>query len=119
MWAGGESQVSQVRKEVGKAGESTVLWESGRSSRLAERLDSSLDFQKRTSYPHLVCNILCLDQALGIQLYPLSLACGFLTLISPWQSGTGMLDMCCAAQGCLTLHKLCITSLKGISPCLQ
>lgn len=69
MWAGGESQVSRVRKEVGRAGESTVLWESGRSRRLAERLDSSLDFQERMPYPHLVYNILCLDQTLGIRLY--------------------------------------------------
>lgn len=47
----------------------------------------------------------------GVQLY-LSLACDFLTLIALWQSGTGVLDMGCAAQGCLTMDKLCITSLR-------
>lgn len=65
-------------------GEGTVLWESRRPTG-PERLDSSLDYLKRMSHLHPVCNAggvtMCLDQASGVQVY-LSLACGSLTLVS-------------------------------------
>lgn len=102
-------------------GEGTGLWESRRPTG-PERLHSSLDYLKRMSHLHPVCNAggvtMRLDQASGVQVY-LSLACGSLTLVSLCQSGTGVLDLGYAVQGCFTLNKLHIASLEGVSPYLQ
>lgn len=68
MWAGGESQVSQVRKEVGKGGESIGLWRMAGQAVWQKDWTQVLTFRKSMSRPHLVCNILSLDQTLGVQL---------------------------------------------------
>lgn len=94
-----------------------MLWESGRSTSLPERLDSSLDHPKSMLHLHLVCNMVGQPCTLT---WPLESRCLWLLdshvslALRDWSAGSGL----CYSR-LLDLKQLDITSLEGVSPHVQ
>lgn len=94
-----------------------MLWESGRSMSLPERLDSSLDHPKSMLHLHLACNMVGQSCTLT---QPLESRCLWLLdshvflAVRDWSAGSGL---CCSRL--LDLEQVYITSLEGVCPHVQ